>query len=247
MDEKVRKSSDLLKTVLGLDPAVKAVFLSGSWAAGAAAPGSDIDFTVLVRHADSIPAVEATIGQVLTPAGHTRGVPEYDFAGARVSISVMPKHDADSWVDHAFVSWEDLLDIQGVLQHKFVEARPVIDPDGVLTGYQRQLAEYPESLADEVVSVSTRYLKDEYVDDWGFRSVFHYSFLLGDILEHVGQAVYARNRRFYMPPLKRLHRDLPSLVPDISDELLELVTLHSADDFTGKLAALKSIVQKLQE
>lgn len=246
MDARIAQLNRLMEQILGCDPGVKAVFLNGSQVTGEAGPGSNVDYTVLAKHAECVEDVDRLLGQFLRPLGHAHGVPEYEFGGVRVSVSIFPRSAADGWIDQAFVSGEDLLDCQGVLQHKFVEAQAIYDPDGVLAEYRRRLGDYPDFVAQEIVNSRTAYLQEEYLDDWGFRGVFHYCYCLADMLEHIAQAIYARNKRFYMPPLKRLHHDLQSLEPNISGELTTLVTVTPDDDYEPKRAALESIVSRLR-
>ena len=226
----VEQVAELVKAVLTPEPEVEAVFLSGSYAAGAEAPDSDIDFTVLTEHhAD----------------GYTHGVPEYVYSGKRLCVSIVPRPDAEAWIDHVFFSWEELLDYQGFLQHKFIDAVPVLDPLSLLADHQRRLSDDPDDVTRDVVVHALQHLKEEYLDDWHFRSVFHFAYCLGDVLERVGQAIYACNKRIYSPPLKRLHRDLPTLEPDISADLARLASISPADDLETQRIALATIVNKL--
>jgi len=58
-------------------------------------------------------------------------------------------------------------------------------------------------------------------------------------------ALYARNRRFYMPPLKRWPRDLGELQPNLEEELSVLIG-GGEDGFDAAREALTTIVERLR-
>jgi hypothetical protein len=150
-------------------------------------------------------------------------------------------------VANAFRSVEDLLQWQGWLRHKVVDAVEVADPDGVLQQYRAALADYPADLAIEVARRSLTHLRTEFLADWNFRNPFHYAYSLSEMLEHLGRALFALNRRFYAPPFKHWQHDLPTLRPDISAELLQLIGVPDAAGLPARREVLQRTVATLEQ
>jgi Nucleotidyltransferase domain len=234
----------LKRTLAGWEP-VRAVFLNGSHVAGTATETSDIDCTVLVADEPTISGVLARLGGVFAFLGERHEVPHFGFGGAVVAACVYPQAWADDWVAHAFDSPESLRQWQGWLQHKIVDALPIHDPHGLLAQYQARVAHYPETLGDRIAEEALDDLRAEYLAGDLFRNEFHFAYCLQDILEHVGLALYARNRRFFAAPLKTWHRDLTGLRPDLRDELSALISLSPATDLADKRAILAAVVERL--
>lgn len=243
----VAEICQLLESHLAKDSSVVAVFLNGSQAIGRATPDSDVDFTVLVTNEVAVVQIQDRIADLFEKIDPCHGVAQYRYAHVCLCISIFPKSDVLGWVEDAFRSADQLLSSQAVLQHKFVESIPVLDPDGLLAHFQARLTDYPDNIAEEILSRSVAYLRSEYLDDWGFRNIFHYSYCLQDILEHIGQALYAKNRRFYMPALKRWPGDLPTLKPNLENELAEMVSISPGCDLDNKRQALERIISRLED
>ncbi len=155
--------------------------------------------------------------------GLVHEVAQYDHMGTRLACTILPTSALSGMVEGVFHSCDELLAYQAALQHKVVEAVALCDSGGLLAKWQQELTHYPEALSEEVTARAIEYLREEYLEDWGFRSPFHYCYTLQDLLRHVGIALYARNRRFFMPPLKRWPHDLPSLQPNLERELADLI------------------------
>lgn len=79
------------------------------------------------------------------------------------------------------------------------------------------------------------------------RNEFNDAFELSSILKALCLALYDRNRRLFMLPLKRVHRDFKELKPDIEAEVLRLArngrTVRSRRE--GRVA-LRQIIRKLR-
>jgi len=241
-----RQAGQRVLEALAGEPAPAAVLLAGSHAVGTATPGSDIDFTVLV---DDEAAIEHVLGRLETEfalLGSFHEVPHFRFASSRLAVCTYHRGWVDDWVAHAFRSAGDLRQWQGWLQHKIVDAVALHDPGDLLRGYQRHLRTYPAALADEVAAQALEHLHTAYLDDWGFRNAYHFAYCLRDILEHLGTALFARNRRFYAPPLKHWHRQLASLKPPLEEALQQLVALSPEADLAGKRELLLTIVERLR-
>ncbi len=235
-----------LRDALASDPRVEAVFHNGSHVVGVASPDSDLDFTLLVRAEGQEAPVQQRLAGVFAFQGLVHEVAQYDHKGTRLACTVLPTSALSGMVEGVFHSREELLAYQGTLQHKVVEAVALHDPGGLLALWQARLSQYPDALAEEVVVRATDYLQCEYLEDWGFRSPFHYCYALQDLLHHLGVALYAHNRRFFMPPLKRWPHDLPSLRPNLERELADLIEGRTEESYARPRAALELLVQKLR-
>jgi pimeloyl-ACP methyl ester carboxylesterase len=246
MEQHIEKIAGLLRDTLVPEAAVAAVFHSGSQVVGAATADSDIDFTILIREPDDALFVRKRIASVFEYRGLCHDVDQYDFEGARLACTMWPKRQADDMVAAVFHSINGLLAFQGALQHKLVEAVAVHDPADLLRDYQRQLSQYPDALAKAVMARATKYLQEEYLDDWTFRSRFHFAFTLRDMLEHIAVALYASNKRFFMPPLKRWPADLRQLRPSLESELFVLIDTDGGSALQPQQAALSAIVERLR-
>jgi uncharacterized protein with von Willebrand factor type A (vWA) domain len=137
--------------------------------------------------------------------------------------------------------------VQGIVQHKFVEAVPILDPHGLLAGYQARAAAYPERIRRAVFRRAIRSLEGAY-EAWGSRNEFHFAYELPSLLEAVCLALYARNRRLFMLPFKRLPKDLKELKPDIEAEVYRLA--QSGRRAQSRRAAredLRRIILKLRK
>jgi hypothetical protein len=202
-------------------PWVVAIFLNGSTVVGTDQPDSDIDFTVIVREdRDRLRALRL-LRRHFRFLGLDHGVPT--FAGQRrLGITLLDRRAAARLLSRLYRSPQDLLAVQGTVQHKFVEAVAIFDPNGLLVKYQARAAAYPERIRTAVFRTSMRSLEEAH-EAWGSRNEFHFAYALPSVLESVCLALYARNRRLFMPAFKRLHKDLQELKPDLEDEVYRLV------------------------
>ena len=245
MELDVERIGALLREAVVPEPGVQAVFHNGSQVAGTARPDSDVDFTILVGEPDDEARVRKRLGRAFVFRGLCHEVDQYDCEGVRIACTIWPRSMADGMVGAVFHSIDGLLAHQAALQHKLVEAVAVHDPSELLSEYQQRLSQYPDALAGEVVARATGYLQEEYLDDWRFRSRFHFAYVLRDILEQIGLALYARNKRFYMPPLKRWPRDLRHLQPNLEQDLFVLIG-GGEEGFESEREALSAIVERLR-
>ena len=241
--------SGLPQTVRSLavsEGAVRAVFLNGSYVTASATQDSDVDLTVLVTDEPAVQAVLDLLGERFTFQGCFHEVPHYRDRGRLIAVCVYPQGWTDDWVANAFRSADDLRQWQAWLQHKVIDAVALHDPGAILPRYQKQLSHYPDDLAIQIAAEALDYLQAEYLDSQPFRNVFHYAYCLRDILEHIGLALYALNRRFFAPPLKQRHRELPMLRPRIQNQLLRMVALSPDEPLHARRAPLRRIVAMLR-
>lgn len=243
----VTRIVELVRERLAHEPAVQAIFLNGSYVAGLATPGSDVDFTILVRDRPDVDSIISRLGELFDFRGCFHEVPHYQHHGTHIAVCIYPRAWTDDWVANAFRSADDLLKWQGWYRHKIVDAVEVLDTHGILAAYRESLAAYPDTLAEEIATTALDYLVTEFLDDWSVHNVFHFAYCLRDILEHVGLALYARNRRFFAPPLKHWHCDIPALTPRLADDLSDLVSLPPDVDLLGKRDILARIVEQLRD
>jgi hypothetical protein len=246
MEARIARVATVLRDQLQPCRFVAAVFRNGSHVAGTAQADSDIDFTVLVQCEEEVEAAHQRLTEAFAFRGLCHEVHQYSHEGQDIACTMLTREAVEGMVGGVFASRELLLAYQGALQHKVVEAVAVHDPEGLLAAYQQRLRAYPEALAAEVVTWATDHLQEEYLDDWGFRSRFHYGFCLRDMLEHMALALYARNRRFCMPPLKRWPGDLRVLRPDLEPEATVLLAAEEQAGYARPREALARAVAKLR-
>lgn len=216
-----RLLGDRLRSLLSSEPWVMAVFRNGSTVVGTDQPGSDVDFTVLVREPRDRARALALLKRRFRFLGMDHGVPT--FAGRRkIGITLLDRATVEDLLRHLYRSPEDLLERQAAVQHKIVEAVAVHDPQGLLKVFERRAAAYPRRIRRAVVARSLRSLETAY-GEWGFRNEFQYAVEMPRIIEDICLNLYARNGRLMMMPLKRIHKDVRELKPDIGADLLRLV------------------------
>ena len=215
------RAAEILTATLAPRPFVVAIFRNGSTVVGAGQPGSDVDFTVILRRKSDRAKTLALLRGRLEYLGLDHGVPT--FRGRRrIGVVLLARSTVEGILRSLYRTPESLLELQGVVQHKIVEAAAVHDPRGVLPRYQRRATAYPARIQRAVFAKAIRSLEVAY-RDWGTRNEFHFAASLPPILEAICVALYARNRRLFMVPGKRLHRDLRTLRPDLEEDLRGLV------------------------
>ena len=223
LSHRVTRIEGRLRSIFSSRSWVSAIFLNGSTVAGTDQSGSDVDFTVIVsRPADRARALgllRRRFGYRYLGLDH--GVPTFR-ARRKIGVVILDRGTVDRWLGRLYRSPEDLRNLQGVIQHKIVEAVAVHDPQGVLPRFQKRATAYPARIRRVVLSEALRLL-DEAYRNWGSRNEFNYVSELPSLLTEICTALYARNRRLFMVPFKRLHVDLKGLRPNIEREMYRLV------------------------
>lgn len=238
---------DRLKAALSPQPWVVAILHNGSTVAGTDQPGSDVDFTVIVRQARDRGKVLGLLQQKFgyRYLGLDHGTLSFR-ARRKIGIAVADRPTVERWLRCLYQTPEDLLELQGVVQHKIVEAVPVYDPHELLANYQREVGTYPDKIRKAVSSQAIKSLEAAY-ENWGSRNEFNFVSELPPLLENICIALYALNRRLFMVPYKRLHADLTTLRPNIEAEMYRLVRSgRSARSRIEGKKVLRRIIRKLR-
>jgi len=223
---------------------VMAILNNGSSVAGTDLPESDIDFTIIVKNKEYVNKALNLLKKNIKFLGVEHEVPYFEFK-KKLGICVYDKKTMDSFVKILYKSKEDFLQWQKVIQHKVVEAMPLYDPENILKAYQKRVAMYPRRIQRAVFSDSIGYLKDVY-EEWNFANEFNFIFHLPEIIENICLALYSKNRRLFMIPYKRLHKDLKELKPNIEKEMYFMVRgNNSKKNREEKKQVLKHIIDKL--
>jgi predicted nucleotidyltransferase len=233
-----------LEAILSRKPWVLAIFLAGSTVAGTNRPGSDLDFTVIVRREgnreDALRLLKRHFRfQVLDHWVAT-------FAGRpKPDIAIIDRPSVERLLRLLYRSPEDFLRVRNFVQHKIVEAAPIYDPQRLLVKYQAEAAAFPGRIQRGVYRRAIRSLADAY-ENWGYRNEFNFAFELPSILDAIGLALYTRNRRIFMLPFKRLHKDLKELKPNIELEVYRLARSGRSERSRRQgREVLKRIIRKL--
>lgn len=236
-----------LNSILASRPWVTALLHNGSTVVGTDQAGSDVDFTVIV----SRPTDRARALRLLRRRfryrylGLDHGVPTFQDR-RRIGVVIVDRGTVDRWLGRLYRSPEDLRNLQGVVQHKIVEAVSVHDPRGLLPRYQKVVEAYPERIRTAVLSDALRSLEGAY-RNWGSRNEFQYVSELPFLLTEICTALYARNRRLFMAPFKRLHVDVKGLRPNIEREMYRLVRSgRTARTREEARTTLRQILEKLR-
>jgi predicted nucleotidyltransferase len=243
-DRHTARVATRLKAILSRKPWVLAIFVTGSRVAGTAQPGSDLDFAVIVRRKSNR---EETL-RVLKRHFRFLVLDHWvaTFAGRpKPDIAIIDRPSMDRLLRLLYRSPQDFLRVRNFMQHKIVEAAPIYDPQRLLVTYQAKVATFPGRIQRAVYRRAIRSLTDAY-ENWGYRNEFNFAFELPSILDAIGLALYTRNRRLSMLPLKRLHKDLKLLKPNIESEVYRLARSGRSDRSRREgRAVLKRIIQRL--
>jgi hypothetical protein len=244
IDRETARVGEQVKAALSREPRVLAIFRNGSTVVGTDQPGSDLDFTVIVRS-------KSDRGKALTLLKQRfRFLNVHDwcasFAGRRKpDITILDRPTVDRLVRLLYRSADDFVKAQNTVQHKIVEAVPIYDPLQLLDNYRTKAAAYPERIRRAVFNRAIRSLKIS-EQNWESRNELNFAFDFSSVLEAICAALYARNRRFVMLPFKRLHKDLKELRPNIETEVYRLARSgRSARSRQEGRRLLKRIIGKL--
>ena len=238
-----------LKTILSDKLYVLAIFNNGSSIVGTDLPQSDVDFTIVVKSKSDINKTLSLLKKNLKFLGVYHEVPHFEFK-KKLGICIYDKQTMDFFVNILYKSKKDFLQWQKVLQHKIIEAIPVYDPKDLLKRYQAKINSYPKRIQNAVFTDAMRELQEIYKEwkDYGFRNEFNFIFQLPEIMKQICLALYSKNKRLFMLPYKRLHKDLKELQPNIEKEMYYLIQgTHSKKNLEEKRRTLKKIIDKLQK
>ena len=246
---------DKVKAVLSKEPYVVAIFNNGSSIVGMDTPGSDVDFVVILKKEED----KEKIIQILRKTFETfknEEYPEvnveeqYDVLGRKADLAFFSQKEIESLVNHFYDSKDTFLKYQHILKHKIVDSSAVYDPKHLLKHYKEKVEKYPQKIIDEVFRSAVASLKEQvyYWEHHGFRNEFQFSFELWDVMIQICFALYVKNRKLFMLPYKRLHKDLKELKPNIEKEMYSLVRgVNNKKNIAKKIEILKIIIAKLEK
>ena len=248
---------DKIKEVLSKEKDVIAIFNNGSSAVGLETPGSDVDFVVITK-LKTEEQVLKLIGRIkkkikfieVERDGSSGRSGIFSINNRRVDLAIYYKGRMEYVVNHFYDSRETFLEYQHKIKHKIVDAVEVYDPKHLLKKFKKEVERYPQKIFDEVFKHSMELLKENYYY-WkyhGFRSEFQFGFEKWDIIKEICEALYAKNKRLFMLPYKRLHKDLKELKPNIEKEVYFLVRgINTQKNIAKKIKVLKIIIAKLEK
>jgi hypothetical protein len=215
-------------------PLTKAVWVNGSRAVGRHDPDSDLDIVLVALDETHLEHVDTALQEHL----HVdRRFPDY-FAETPLPLWMAPAGEVGVHIDIAeglrnrveisMAGPSCLEQHQAFLQHKIVNARPLLDPCSILTDLQRRCRMVPSSHFDAVAG-RYRALLAQKLRWWTLRPRWKSSFeCLSDMSVIVGELAqfhYAMNRTFLMPGLKEYRFDLRGFAPALEHEFTELLSL----------------------
>ena len=244
---RTRRIGRRLVAALSSQAWVLAIFNNGSTVAGTDQRESDVDFTVIVRRAADRGRALRLLRRRFPYRYHglDHGVPSFSDRRT-IGVTIIERATVERWLRRLYRTPTDFLELEGIVQHKIAEAVAVFDPGSLLDRYQTKVAAFPRRIQRAVVSRALEALDAAYAS-WGFRNEFQYAAQLPSLLENISIALYARNRRLFMVPFKRLHADLAELKPNIEAEMHRLVRGgRSVESRADGKRALRDIIQELR-
>lgn len=227
--------SKLVDVTLGL-PGIDAMVLTGSRSPKLPhryfGETSDLDLYWITKDEEVRRNLLTGIGRVLS---HTDNFPDYfggkpypywwldDDKGMEVGVNVFKRGDLYKLVHGAYDSRE-LYEIRsGFLQHKAVEAVPLLMQTDELMQSKDAAMNFPEAFRQQLLAYYGRLLNLQVTGARGhFKNFFEFMSDLGGqngILATISRQHHAINRMHYMPGDKQYHLDAALMEPDIVDEL----------------------------
>lgn len=227
--------SRLVDVTLGV-PGVDAMVLTGSRSPRLPRryvnETSDLDLYWIVESYDERQALLAGIGKVLS---HNDRFPDY-FGGSpypfwwlgddiqtEVGVNVYNRGSISRQVLSAYESRENYELRSGFLQHKVVEAVPILSKTDELAQARDVAMHIPEDFRQQLLAYYGRLLNLQVTGARGhFKNFFEFMSDLGGqngILATISRQHHAINRMHYMPGDKQYHLDAALMEPDIVDEL----------------------------
>ena len=244
-----------VKDVLSKEPEVLAIFNNGAAVVGMAALGSDVDFVVILKNdrdeGKIIKVISKNFKVIKNEDDPNVNVEEqWDILGKRCDFCFRSKNEMDKKVNTFYDSKSNFLELQHFLKHKIVDAVAIYDPKNLLNSYQKKIKKYPNKILNQVIKDSIQSLKENlyYWNHHGFRNEFQFNFEMWDVIREICHALYAKNKRLFMLPYKRLHKDLKELKPNIEKEMYALVRgINTPQNIAKKAKILKKIIEKLEK
>jgi predicted nucleotidyltransferase len=252
---KDKEVCDKIKEVLSKEPEVLAIFDNGSSIVGMDTPESDVDFVIIVQKKSQITKLikiltEKTSLIEVEKGGGKAKCASFLVYNKRADISFVIKSMLDSIVNTFYDKKENYLENQHFLKHKIIDSVAVYDPKNLLESYKKKVEKYPQKFLNEIFNDSIKSIKENlyYWKHHGFRNEFQFGFEQWEVIQQICQALYAKNKRLFMLPYKRLHKDLKELKPDIEKEMYALIRGKNTNQMIKKkIEIVKSIASKLEK
>lgn len=246
---------DKIKEVLSKESSVIAIFNNGSSVVDMEAPGSDLDFVVILkdeRYKDKIISILKKNFRIIKNEENPEiNVEEqYDVLGKRADFTIISKKAMEKKVDSLYDSIDGFFELQHFIKHKIIDSLAIYDPKNLLLEWKDRVEKYPKEFMKKVFNSQIVSLKESlfYWKNHGFRNEFQFGFEQWDVIKAICQALYAKNKRLFMLPYKRLHNDLKKLKPNIEKEMYALIRgVNNQRMINKKIDILKIIISKLEE
>ncbi|MFH0905742.1 MAG: hypothetical protein V1824_00210, partial [archaeon] len=166
-----------------------------------------------------------------------------------VDIAFFYKDNMDKFVNCLYKSKDNFLKYQHMLKHKIIDSIAVYDPNNLLISYKTKVNKFSKNITEKVYNDSMNCLKEN-LYAWksqDFRNQFHFSYELQEIILNICLALYVKNKKLFMLPYKRLHKDLKLLKPNIEKEMYFLINgNNSKNQISKKIKTLEKIINKLE-
>lgn len=245
---------DLLRNQLSNQRFIVAVFHNGSSVVDMNTTLSDIDFVIIVQRPEHITEAIASIQELFARVEVEKDTSMYTCAGfygrdIKVDCSFFWKEQCDEYIRLFSSNIEEFQKLQHMIQHKVVDSLAVLDHKNLLFDYQSQVQKAISRYWKDTFYYSIR-RAEETVKEWeqyGFRNEFQFGYMLWEMITLLVQALYMRNKKLFMLPFKRLHRELCTLHPDISSDMYSLLEGKNNDKtIKKKIKVIKDIITRLK-
>ncbi len=243
-----------IKETLSNEKDVLAIFHNGSSIVGVEDSASDLDFVVVLKDSK----IQTKILNLLRKKFEVTTNPEnpeikveeqFIINKRRADFTFVSKKDLGKKINNFYKSKKNVLENQHFIQHKIVDSVSVYDPEKLLKKYQKEIKKYPDKLFNEIFNDSIYEIKEVlfYWKYHKFRNEFQFAFEQWEIIQPICQALYAKNKRLFMLPYKRLHKDLKNLKPNIEKEMYSLIRgKNTPSRIKKKIKIVEKIIGKLE-
>jgi predicted nucleotidyltransferase len=252
---KQKEVCDKINQVLSREPEVLAIFNNGSSAVGLETPGSDVDFVVILKKEKDkeriIQLLRKTFNIFKNEENPEIDVEEqFNVSGKRADFAFIPKKRMEEKVNTLYDSKEKFLEFQHFVKHKIVDSVAIYDPGNILVEWKKKVEKYPKKIMEEVFNSQIVSIKENlfYWQNHRFRNEFQFGFEQWEVIQAICQAIYAKNKRLFMLPYKRLHKDLKELKPNIEKEMYTLIRgTNTPEMIKKKIKIVKRVISKLEK
>jgi hypothetical protein len=219
---------------------------------------SDLDLYWIAENAEARQALLAGVGKVLS---HTDKFPDYfggqpypfwwlgDDINREVGIHVFERGNLLRFVEDAYTCRQSYERRSGFLQHKAVEAVPLLMQTDECTQASAIALNMPEAFREELLRYYGRLLNLQVVGARGhFKNMFEYMSDLGGqagILSTISRQHHAINRMHFMPADKQYDLDATLMEPDIVEELR--VILNPKDNWGRGGTPIRSAIASIND